>query len=181
MTAKGAGDPAAERLLPSDPARMRRFLDTFLYEEGAFMFDEVLEMDAEAGTIGAVLDTKRLLPLSALQRVDARHPAHVSAAELLMVTGSLGCMHAWFFHDCHWDEGWVGFGSRIHRADFKNLARIGPPLRLESRETKVRVGARRVMLRYEFHFWQGDKIAYRGDQSALFVKEAWVRFGEDRA
>jgi hypothetical protein len=80
-------------------------------------------------------------------------------------------MHAWFFHGCRWDEGWTGFGNRIHRADFKKLALIGPPLRLESRETRARTGARRVVLRFEFRFWQGDGLVYFGDQSAMFVRD----------
>ena len=52
-----------------------------------------------------------------------------------------------------------------------DLALIGPPLRLESRETRRRVGEKRVVLRYEFHFWQDDKLVYRGDQSAMFFKD----------
>lgn len=155
---------------PYDEAEMLRFLDTFLYREEAFLVDEVLRMDAETRSMEAVLDTTRRLPFSAAQRVDDTHPAHVSAPELLMVTGSLGCMHAWFFHGCRWDEGWAGFGNRIHRADFKQLATIGPPLRLESRETKTRVGKSRVVIRYAFDFWQGDDLVYRGDQTAMFFK-----------
>ena len=82
-----------------------------------------------------------------------------------MVTGSLGCVHAWFFHGCRWDEGWAGFGNRIHRADFKQLALIGPPLRFDSRETKTRVGAERVVIRFEFEFWQDDALVYRAAAS----------------
>lgn len=155
---------------PYPEAEMRRFLDTFLYREAAVLIDEVVKIDAEALCMEARLDTTRPLPFAALQRVDDNHPAHVSGAELLMATGSLGCMHAWFFHGCRWDEGWAGFGNRVHRADFRQLALIGPPLRLESRETKTRVGSRRVVIRYEFHFWQGDALVYHGDQSAMFVK-----------
>lgn len=155
---------------PYDPAEMRRFLDSFLYREEAFFVDEVRRLDREKHAIEAVLDTTRPLPFAAAQRVDERHPAHVSAPELLMATGSLGCMHAWFFHGCRWDEGWAGFGNRIHRADFRRLALIGPPLRLESNETRTRVGPKRVVIRYEFHFWQGDALVYHGDQSAMFVK-----------
>ncbi len=155
---------------PYPDAEMRRFLDTFLYREEAFLIDEVVKMDAESRSMEARLDTTRPLPFAALQRVDANHPAHVSGPELLMATGSLGCMHAWFFHGCRWDEGWAGFGNRVHRADFRQLALIGPPLRLESRETRTRVGSRRVVIRYEFHFWQGEALVYHGDQSAMFVK-----------
>lgn len=155
---------------PFDPADIRHFLDTFLYREEAFLVDEVTAMDHEARSMEALLDTQRALPFAAAQRVDATHPAHVSAPEMLMVTGSLGCLHAWFFHGCRWDEGWAGFGNRIHRADFKRLAMIGPPLRLESRETRTRVGSARVVIRYAFHFYQEDELVYQGDQTAMFFK-----------
>lgn len=156
---------------PYPEADMQRFLATFLYREPAFLVDEVLKMDQEKGFIEARMDTLRPLPFSAEQRVGANHPAHVSGAEIIMITGSLGCMHAWFFHGCHWDEGWAGFGNRIHRADFKRLADLGPPLRLESRETRCRVGARRVVLRLAFDFWQEDELIYTSEQSAMFFKE----------
>jgi hypothetical protein len=155
---------------PIDPAELQRFIDTFMYREEAFLVDEVVRMDADAGEIEARLDTTRALPFAAAQRTGDNHPAHVSAAEILMVTGSLGCMHAFFFHGCHWDEGWSGFGNRVHRADFKSLARVGPPLALFSKEARTRVGARRVVIRYEFRFTQEDRLVYVGDQSAMFFK-----------
>jgi len=156
---------------PHDPDEMRRFLASFLYREEAFLVDEVVRLDAEAREIEARLDTRRALPFAAQQRVSPGHPAHVAAGEILMATGSLGCMHAWFFHGCRWDEGWAGFGNRIHRADFKSLARIGPPLELHSRETRTRVGERRIVLRYEFEFRQGAELVYTGDQTAMFLRE----------
>ena len=149
---------------------MERFLATFLYREDAFLIDEVLQLDAHERRIEARMDTRRWLPFAALQRTDRHHPAHVSGAEILMITGCMGCMHAWFFHGCRWDEGWAGFGNRVHRADFKRLARIGTDLRLESRETRSRIGERRVVLRYDFHFWQNDDLVYVGDQSAMFIR-----------
>ena len=155
---------------PYDPAEMRSFLDTFLYRESAFWIDEVLELDSDERRIVARMDTDRPLPIASQQRTDEFHPAHVSGAELLMLTGLLGCMHAWFFHGCRWDEGWAGFGNRIHRADFKSLADRGPSLHLHSRETRTRVGERRVVLRYTFEFRQQDRLVYLGDQTAMFVK-----------
>lgn len=156
---------------PFDPEEMQRFLDTLLYEEAAFLIDEVTRLDPEALAVSARMDTTRPLPFSALQRESERHPLHVAASDMLMLTGNLGFLHAWFFHGCRWDEGWAGFGNRIHRADFKNLARIGPPLRLESRETRTREGPKRVMMRMEFEFWQDESLVYRGDQSAIFFRE----------
>lgn len=161
---------------PCDPAEIERFLETFLYAEEGFLVDAIQRIDAEARTIEAVLDTRRPLPITAAQRVDARHPAHVSGAELLHATGSLGCLHAWFFHGVRWDEGWTGFGNRVHRADFKRLARVGPPLRMTSRETRAREGAKRILVRYEFHFWQrprpdaDEALVYYGDQTAMFFR-----------
>ena len=149
---------------------MAAFLESFLYREEAFLIDEIHRMDAETKTIEAVLDTNRPLPFAAAQRVDSLHPAHVSAAEMLRATGSLGCLHAWFFHGCRWDQGWAGFGNRIHRADFKRLATLGPPLILQSRETRTRIGPSRVVIRYAFDFRQEDELVYQGDQTAMFFK-----------
>ncbi len=87
-----------------------------------------------------------------------------------MATGGLGCLHAYLFHGCRWDEGWAGFGNRIHRADFKRLASIGPPIVLESKQTRTRVGSRRIVIRYDFRFRQKGETVYLGDQSAMFVK-----------
>ncbi|MEE9608142.1 MAG: hypothetical protein V3U03_10445 [Myxococcota bacterium] len=156
---------------PYRPEEMERFLETFMYQRPGFFVDEVTRFDAEQHEIEARLRTTGPLPLSDLQRTRAGHPPHVAAGELLMATGSLGCMHAWFFHGCRWDEGWAGFGNRIHRADFKRLVRRGPDLRLTSRETRTRVGPTRVVLRFEFRFWQDGQLAYFGDQSAMFVKD----------
>ena len=87
-----------------------------------------------------------------------------------MATASLGCLHAWFFHGCRWDEGWVGFGNRIHRAEFRKLGRRGPPLSLESREIRSRHSSRRVVIRYQFRFRQDDELVYASEQSAMFVR-----------
>ena len=148
---------------------MQRFRESFLYDEGALLVDEIVRMDPDERAIDAILDTTRSLPYADLQRVTDLHPAHVSGPDLIMVTVNLGCMHAWFFHGCRWDEGWVGFGNRIHNAEFRQLIRRGPPLRLESRELRSRRGPRRVMIRYKFRFLQEDEVVYASEQTAMFV------------
>ena len=72
---------------PLDPAELRRFLDTFLYREAAFLVDEIVSVDGAAHALEARLDTTRVLPFAREQRVDLLHPAHVSAGEILMATG----------------------------------------------------------------------------------------------
>ena len=155
---------------PYGPGEIRHFPDRVLSGEEAGLLDEVLRLAEDEGEIEARMDTTRSLPFADHQRVNVDHPAHVSAGELIMLTGVLGCLHAWFFHGCRWDEGWAGFGNRIHRADFKSLAGRGPDLRLLSRETRTRIGERRVVLRYTFEFRQQDRLVYLGDQTAMFVK-----------
>jgi hypothetical protein len=157
---------------PFPPGEIERFLSSFLYDPATILVDEVLRLDADQREIEARMETSKPLPIAQHQRGDpTRHPPHVSAPELIMLTGTLGCMHAWFFHALKWDEGWVGFGNRIHRADFKRLARLGPPLRLISRETRTRVQPKRAVLRYTFEFSQEGELVYVGDQTAVFVKD----------
>lgn len=153
-------------------ASLQAFLDTFLYDDRAVLVDEITALDPEARRLTARLDTVgwRPLPFAGAQRTSPLHPAHVSGAELVMATGSLGCLHAWLFHGIRWAEGWAGFGNRIHRADFKRLARLGPPVELRSEETRTRVGSNRVVIRFAFEFRQAGDVVYLGDQSAMFVK-----------
>jgi hypothetical protein len=154
------------------PTELERFVSTFLYSRESFLIDEVLRVEPATGELEARMDTTRPLPVARFQVGDpAVHPRHVSAPDLVLVTGNLGCLSAYFLHGVHWDEGWVGFGNRIHRADFRRLVTIGPPLELHSRETRVRVGVRRIVIRYEFRFTQQGELTYYGDQSAMFVKD----------
>ena len=153
-----------------DAETLQHFLDTFLYETTAVLVDEITAIDREARRLEAVLDAGRPLPFADAQRVRPNHPAHVSGAELVMATGALGCLHAYLFHDVRWDEGWAGFGNRIHRADFKRLATRDAPVELVSTETKTRVGASRIVIRFDFAFRQSGGLVYAGDQSAMFVK-----------
>lgn len=149
-----------------------RFLETYWYAPEAMLLDEIVRLDPERREIEALMETTKPLPIAGLQRGDPRlHPRHVSGPEIILLTGNLGGLHAWHFHGCRWDEGWVGFGNRIHRADFKGLALLGPPLTLVSTETRSRAEPRRVVIRYEFRFSQEGRPVYFGDQTAIFVKD----------
>lgn len=150
---------------------MARFLRSYFYDASAFLIDEVLRLDADANEVDAVMDTSRHLPYGSLQRGDpAVHPRHVSGPELVMLTASLGSLHAYFVHGCRWAEGWIGYGNRIHRADFKRLARVGPPLELHSRELRSRLGERRLVSRYAFRFVQAGRVVYEAEQTAQFLR-----------
>lgn len=166
------GDRHVARIIPGpyEDAEIERFLRSFLYRAEVFLLDEVVSLDDVAREVVARMDTTREFPYVRYQRVGPGHPAHLSVAELVMATAHMGSLHGWFFHGLRWDAGWVGFGNRIHRADFKSLALVGPPLDLRSRETAARVGAQRVVVRFEFDFRQDGKPVYFGDQTAMFVR-----------
>jgi hypothetical protein len=77
---------------------------------------------------------------------------------------------AWLAHGLSFAEGWVGYGAKIHEAEFKRLARVGPPLELEAKVTRHRPGRERHVLRYEFDFRQEGEVVYHGDQTAVFQR-----------
>ncbi len=152
---------------------MERFLGSYFYDPLAFLIDEVRRIDAGSNEVEALMDTARHLPYAELQRGDpSLHPRHVSGPEMVMLTANLGSLHAYFVHGCRWDEGWVGYGNRIHRADFKRLARRGPPLALHSLEVRSRKGEDRLVSRYRFRFEQEGRVVYEAEQTAQFLKGA---------
>ena len=156
---------------PWGEAEFRKYLDGYMYFGDAFNLDAVLSADRDGGTITAVSDTKRRYLATPFQQGDPKtHPRHVSGADMLMMTANLGSLHAYFFHDCSWEGGWVGFGGRIERAEFRRLASIGNPLELRSREVKVRKRSTRVVIEYEFTFSQDGAPVYESRQTAMFVK-----------
>lgn len=157
---------------PWPAVECKRFVDTFFYGPGAFLVDEVTFADPNDGVLEARIDTTRHMPYTAEQRGDPKlHPRHVNGGDLLTITGNLGCLHAFFFHGCRWDEGWVGFGAKIYRADFKNLARIGPPVTCRSVEMQKKRMSDRLIIRFDFEMKQGDKLVYQSEQSAIFTKD----------
>lgn len=87
-----------------------------------------------------------------------------------MLTANLGSPHAYFVHGCRRDEGWVGCGNRNHRADFKRLARVGPPVLPRSQEVRTRLGPARLVSRYPFRFEQDGAVVYQAEQTAQFLK-----------
>jgi hypothetical protein len=162
---------AAVAFPPDLAAAGDHFLATMPYDPSAFLIDAILEVDPAAKRIRARLETAKDLPMVAAQRGDPRlHPRHVPGPVFVQLTGMLGTAHAYFVHGVRFDEGWVGFGSRIHRADFKRLARIGPPLELDVQETRARLGPDRQVVRYDFRFTQDGALCYYGDQTATWLR-----------
>lgn len=141
------------------------------YGPEALGIDEVVEIDAEAGIVRARMQTRPDLPLTRDQRAHpVRHPRHVSGGFMVHLTGMLGFMHTYYVLGLRHADGWIGYGGRIYSARFAALAKMGAPLDLELRATKVRKRAMQVFARYEFRFTQEDTLIYEGDQAAMWMK-----------
>jgi hypothetical protein len=139
------------------------------YAPEAILFDEILELDREAGRLVARMPTHDRLPLTELQRVDpAKHPRHVAGGLMVHVTGMLGFAHAYFLLGLRFAEGWIGFGTHIHEARYGRLATVGPPLVLECRATQVRRIRGSLYVKYAFRFEQEGGVVYESRQGAVW-------------
>lgn len=141
------------------------------YGPEAIGIDEIVEIDADAHLVRARMQTRPDLPLTRDQRAHpVRHPRHVSGGFMVHVTGMLGVMHTYYVLGLRHADGWIGYGGRIYSARFAALAKMGPPLDLECRATKVRQSKDRVFGRYEFVFTQDGTLIYEGDQAAMWMR-----------
>ena len=117
------------------------------------------------------MSTHEDLPLTRYQRAHpVRHPRHVSGGFMVHLTGMLGFMHTYYVLGLRHADGWIGYGGRIYDARFAALAKMGPPLDLELRATKIRKRESQVFGRYEFRFTQEGTLIYSGDQAAMWMK-----------
>jgi hypothetical protein len=152
-------------------AQIEKFFEGYFYAREVFYISDVLDADAAAGTLRARVKENTHWQVAQFQRGPEHvHPRHVNGSDLIALTASLGALHAYFFHQCLWEDGWVGFGNRIENAEFKALAAIDRPLELKSTETRLRKGAKRVILEFDFEFSQDGKPVYLSRQMATFLK-----------
>ena len=149
------------------------FLADCPYLPEALFFDEILELDRDAGRLVARMPTHEKLPLTELQKAHPiRHPRHVSGGLLVHVTGMLGFVHAYYVLGLRHADGWIGYGAHIHKARYPSLARIGPPVLLEARGTEVRRIRGSLYVRYAFRFTQEGHVVYESEQGAIWHRVA---------
>ena len=154
--------------MPLDP----EFVRDCPYDPDGLLLDAVLEIDREASSIVVSMPTHAELPITRTQRAHpVRHPRHVSGGLMVHMTGMAGFAHAYHLLGLRHRDGWIGYGGRIYRANFRALAPTGVPLHITCTQTSVRRGATRIFSRYSFRFHQEGEIVYLGDQSAMFVKD----------
>ena len=112
-------------------------------------------------------------PFTAAQRSHpVRHPAHVCGAAIIHATGSLGFVHAYYLLGLRHREGWVGYGTHIHRAVFRQLVPPGTPVDASCMATRIREDEDRLVVRYRFDFRADGRRCYEGDQTAFWFRTA---------
>jgi hypothetical protein len=165
------GSPAtALPVTPCTPAR--ELLDDMLYDPSDYLIRELLEVDPDRSLVRLTFGSDPLQPLTSSQRVDPLHPAHVAGALLVHLTGAAGFVHAYYLLGLRHRDGWVGFGTHIHRAVFRKLITPGEDFEMTLQATRLRPGRDRYMVRYDVEVRSDGARCYQGDQSAAWMREA---------
>ncbi len=158
-------------MLPVTPCA---FDDDFLadlpYSPEVLFFDRILEIDAAKNLVKCRMPTDGPMPLTEHQRVHpVRHPKHVAGAVMVHASGMLGFVHAYYLLGLRHSEGWIGYGTHLHRVVFRKLVPPGEPIEATCIATKQRLGTVRHMIRYSFEFRHEGQLCYEGDQTAVWL------------
>ncbi|MBX7114939.1 MAG: hypothetical protein K1X64_11485 [Myxococcaceae bacterium] len=147
------------------------FLDDSPYAPEGMLLDDIVEVDKAKSVVVAAMTVHEDMPITRTQRVHpVRHPRHLSGGLMVHLTGILGLAHAYYVLGLRHQQGWIGYGARIHHARFHALAKPGAKLLLKVAATHVRPGNTKVLGRYSFEFKEGDTLVYEGDQTALWTR-----------
>lgn len=141
-----------------------------MYEPDAWFLHGLHEVDVDGRRIVAHMDSTRLGPLVAAQRVVAGHEPHVPAATVIQATGTLGQLYAVYVLGLRATEGWHGYGTHIREARFPRMGIIGPPLRATVACTRQRMLMSTWFCDFSFTFEQDGQTVYASKQTA-----AWRR------
>lgn len=142
-----------------------------LYTPDHWYVHDLIEVDAAAGRLVGITDTTQLGASVEAQKPWPAQPKHVPGNVMIQITGTLGNLHAVYVLGLRMTEGWVGFGIGIDQARFRNLARIGPPLRVLAQAKRVRRLKGRVFVTYDFEFLQDAQLVYESTQSAVWTQD----------
>lgn len=149
----------------------QEFLDDMPYDPRVLLLDRIERFDREQSLVVCRMPTDVQIPFSDAQRVDpVRHPAHVSGGAIIHVTGMLGFVHAYYMHGLRHVDGWIGYGTHVHRAVFRKLVKPGEPMYCECRELRAQFMGSRLFSTYEYSFTHEGEVSYESKQSAVWIK-----------
>ena len=140
------------------------------YGPEVLFFDELTEIDAAKSLIRCRMPTDVPMPIVSAQRTHpVRHPRHVAGAIMVHATGMLGFLHAYYLLGLRHHEGWIGYGTHIHKVVFRKLVQPGTPIDATCVATRQRLGKKRHMIRYAFELRHEGAVCYEGDQTAVWM------------
>lgn len=162
-------------MLPAVPLRFAddaAFLADLPYDPSVLFFDELTSIEGDGDVIHCRMPTEQPMPITSAQRHHPlRHPQHVAGAVMVHATGMLGFIHAYYVLGLRHNEGWIGYGTHIHRLVFRKLVQPGPhAIDAKCTITKKRIGKARCFVRYSFELRHEGHLAYESDQSAMWIK-----------
>ena len=160
--------------LPATPYDLRAdadFLKDLPYDPEVLFFDQILEIDEARGFLRCRMPTDQPMPFVSSQRAHPiLHPRHVAGAVMVHATGMLGFVHAYYLLGLRHHEGWIGYGTHIHRVVFRKLVPPGSPIEATCQATRSRIGKTRHMIRYTFELRHEGAVCYEGDQTAVWMR-----------
>ena len=146
------------------------FLSDILYSPEVLFLDRIEAIDASASRIVCRMRTDGPMPFTDHQVADPiRHPRHVAGAVMIQVTGNLGFAHLFYLEGLRHRDGWVGYGTHIHKAVFRKLVPKGMPMICSCTQTKVRRGKARMFSTYRFEFHHDGDLAFESEQNAMWI------------
>ena len=153
----------------------QELLDDLPYDPEVLLFDQLLEVDRDAGRVRCGWTTRADAPITRSQRNHpVRHPPHVSATLMVHATGMLGFIHAYYLLGLRHHEGWIGYGTHLYKAVFRKLVPPGGIIEASCWTKRARLGKVRHFVRYGFEFLHENEVCYQSEQAAM-----WMLVGED--
>jgi hypothetical protein len=147
------------------------FLADLPYDPEVLFFDELSAIDREKSLVRCRMPTSDSLPITRSQRVHPlHHPRHVAGAIMVHASGMLGFVHAYHLLGLRHRDGWIGYGTHIHRVVFRKLVAPGAPIDATCEATRTRAGKQRYFVRYRFEFRHEGQVCYEGDQTAVWMR-----------
>ena len=145
------------------------FLDDLPYEPRVLLLDRIESFDTTSRTFVCRMPTDTPMPFTDAQRNHPiKHPHHVSGAAMIHVTGTLGFVHLYYMLNRRHADGWIGYGTNIHKAVFRKLVPPGKPMLCQCKETRARIMGERIFVTYEFEYRHEGDIAFESKQSAMW-------------
>jgi 3-hydroxymyristoyl/3-hydroxydecanoyl-(acyl carrier protein) dehydratase len=147
------------------------FLDDLPYDPEVLMFDRLLEVDRDRSLVRCRMVTELPLPLTSSQRTHpVRHPQHLAGGLIIHATGSLGFVHAYYVLGLRHRDGWIGYGTHIHKASFRRLITPGEEVEGTCQAIRLDLGENRHFIRYRLELRSDGKRCYRGEHSGLWTR-----------